>query len=133
MNITREDLEAYLDEALAAEEMSRIEDALRGDPHLLRELTQVQTQRDADQHSLGSIWRRERLTCPSRDRFGAYLLGTLAPEHADYIRFHLETVGCRYCQANLADLQQQQSQQSGEGQVRRKRYFQSSAGYLKRE
>ncbi len=131
MNITSEELEAYLDEGLAAADMARIEDALRADPGLTSQLAEVQARRDTDGHSLGSIWRRERLTCLSRDQFGAYLLGTLEPEIADYVDFHLETIGCRYCQANLADLREQQAQQATGTETRRRKYFQSSVGYLK--
>lgn len=131
MKITPEELEAYLDEGLAAADMARIEDALRADAGLASQLAEVQARRDSEGHSLGSIWRRERLTCLSRDQFGAYLLGTLEPDLADYVDFHLETVGCRYCQANLADLKEQQSQQSTGTEMRRRKYFQSSVGYLK--
>ena len=50
-------------------------------------------------------------------------------DSAEYIRFHLETIGCRYCQANLADLAA--ASQPDEAPVqRRRRYFQTSAGYL---
>ena len=52
---------------------------------------------------------------------------------ADYLRFHVEIVGCRYCQANLADLKDQQAQQREATEVRCRRYFQSSAGYLRRK
>ena len=44
---------------------------------------------------------------------------------------HLDVVGCRYCQANLADLENQQAEHDTASQTRRRRYFQSSAGYLK--
>ena len=41
------------------------------------------------------------------------------------------TAGCRYCQANFADLSNQQSESAQNTHSRRQRYFQSSAGYLK--
>ena len=132
MSFTRQDLEAYLDEALPADEMAQIEVALRQDRELLAALGELQATRDAEGHSLGSIWRTARLTCLTRDQWGAYLLGTLSPELEDYARFHLETIGCRYCQANLTDLTEQHQQPAGESQSRRKRYFQSSAGYLRK-
>jgi hypothetical protein len=127
------DLEAYCDEALPAEEMARIEAALRGDPALLAQLAAISARRDAGVHSLGEIWRRHRLSCPPREQWGSYLLGAIEPEVADYLRFHLEIVGCRYCQANLADLRDQQTQQHEAAEIRRHRYFQSSAGYLRRK
>ncbi|MBI3465710.1 MAG: hypothetical protein HY000_22050 [Planctomycetes bacterium] len=127
------DLEAYLDEALPPEEMSRIEDALRRDPKLVRELAAVNARRDAGVHTLGEIWRRHRLTCPPRDRLGSYLLGILPDGEAEYITFHLETLGCRYCRANADDLRNQQSEAAAHAASRRKKYFQSSAGYLRKQ
>ncbi len=126
---TPAELEAYLDEALPAEEMARIEKAAREDRALARQLALLHSRRGRRAHTLGEIWRGRRLTCPTREQLGGLLLGTLPEEHARYIAFHVETVGCRYCQANLADLQ---TQHVGAEQVaRRKKYFQSSAGYLK--
>ena len=69
---------------------------------------------------------------PRRAELGQYVLGTLPEENSDYIRFHLETIGCRYCQANLADLQAASRQDEVPDQ-RRHRYFQTSAGYLKKQ
>jgi hypothetical protein len=125
------DLEAYLDEALPAEEMSRIEQALRSDRELVRRLAQIHARRNAGVHSLGEVWRRHRLSCPPRQQLGSLLLGALDEGTACYVRFHLDVVGCRYCQANLADLQQQQAEAPEAVQTRRRKYFQSSAGYLR--
>jgi anti-sigma factor RsiW len=124
------DLEAYLDEGLAPEEMARIEQALRSDPALVRQLASIHARRDAGVHSLGAIWRRHRLTCFTREQLGSYLLGTLDDETAKAVRFHIETVACRYCAANLADLKEQQIERREVTQARRSRYFQSSAGHL---
>ena len=127
------DLEAFLDEALPPEEMARIEERLRRDPELARRLAETNARRDAGVHSLGEIWRRHRVSCPTRENWGSYLLGALSPEAADYMKFHVEVVGCRYCQANLADLENQQAEAAHLAQTRRRRYFQSSAGYLRRK
>ena len=81
-------------------------------------------------HTLGAIWRRHRIGCLSRDLLGSFLLGVLDPEQQDYIRFHVDQVGCRYCAANLADLQARQRETAAASHARRRRYFQSSAGYL---
>ena len=129
--IRQSDLDAYLDEALPPEEMARIEQALRKDPQLGRQLAAINARRDAGLHSLGAIWRRHRLTCPSREQLGSYLLEALPDELADYITFHLEMVGCRYCQANLLDLKQQEAESPGVVQTRRRKYFQSSVGHLR--
>lgn len=126
------DLEAYLDEALPPAEMAVIELALRQDKALLGRLSAINARRDTGQHSLGEVWRRVRLTCLTREQLGGMLLGVLDDGLANYAKFHLETVGCRYCQANLADLQEQQSGAEASTKRRRK-YFQSSAGYLGRE
>jgi hypothetical protein len=132
MFFTEPELEAYVDEALSAERMAAIEEAARGDVDLLRRLAAVNARRDAGVHSLGEIWRRNRLTCPTREQLGSYLLNVLPDETSEYIRFHLDKIGCRFCQANLADLE---SQQTGRATAdhRRKKFFQSSAGYLERK
>lgn len=129
--ISPADLEAYLDEALPAEQMVQIEQLLRQDPSLAKRAGLIHSRRDAGLHSLGEIWRQARLTCPTRDQWGAFLLGVAPAETADYLRFHLDTLGCRYCQANVADLQGQQSEQNESRAQRRRKYFASSAGYLR--
>ncbi len=131
-DITREQLHAFLDDALTETESARIERMLRDSVELQQLLRQVMQERDRGEHSIGAIWRRQRLTCPNREQLGSYLLGVLDEAHFDYLRFHLETVECPYCQANLLDLQEQQ-QNAGSSQQRRKRIFQSSAGFLNRD
>jgi hypothetical protein len=126
------DLEAYLDEALPAVEMARIEKAARNDPALREQLASIHARRNAGVHSLGEIWRRHRLSCPAREQLGSLLLGALPVDFARYVAFHVEVVGCRYCQANLADLRtQQQAEAEQAAQVRRRAYLKSSAGYLR--
>jgi len=127
---TREQLHAYLDEALSEAEMARIEQALRTSEPLRRALRSAMQERDRGEHSLGAVWRRERLTCPTREQLGSYLLEVLDEEAQDYLEFHLHTIGCPYCLANLADLQAMQREPAPQARQRRQRYFQSSAGYL---
>lgn len=129
--LCQSDLDAYLDEALPPEEMARIEQALRKDPALGQQLAAINARRDAGVHSLGEIWRRHRLSCPPREQLGSFLLQALPDELADYITFHLEVIGCRYCRANLTDLERQQAEAPEVVQTRRQKYFQSSAGYLR--
>lgn len=126
------ELAAYLDEGLPPERMAQIEQAARERPELIQQLAAIHARRDAGDHSLGEIWRRHRLSCPSREQLGSFLLGALDDEPADYVQFHLDVIGCRYCQANLADLQ---AQAAGEpaAEARRRKYFQSSAGHLRRK
>jgi anti-sigma factor RsiW len=128
--ITREQLHAYLDDALSDAETARVEQALRDSDALRRALRQAMQERDRGEHSLGAVWRRERLTCPSREQLGSYLLGVLDDAVQEYVEFHLKAVGCPFCQANLADLQALQQEPAPKAKERRRRYFQSSAGYL---
>ena len=130
--LTQTDLEAYLDEALPADAMAAIEQALRGDAKLARELATINARRDAGLHSLGEIWRRHRLSCPTREQLGSYLLGVLEDGVAGFVKFHLEVSGCRTCHANFEDLKNRQIDEPAAVDTRRKKYFQSSAGHLRR-
>lgn len=125
------ELEAYLDEALSPKEMAVIEAELRVDQELARQLTGINARRDAGIHTLGEVWRRHRISCPSREQLGSYLLRALPAEHCDYVTFHLEKVGCRLCLANLDDMKRQRDEADTIVVTRRTKYFQSSAGYLK--
>ncbi|MFO0877493.1 MAG: hypothetical protein U0840_08975 [Gemmataceae bacterium] len=129
-SITREQLHAYLDDALGETETARVEQALRDDPQLRRLLQQTMQERDRGEHSLGAIWRRERLTCPNREMLGSYLLQVLDDNEMDYLTFHVQTVGCPYCVANITDLEAQKKEPAPQLRERRRRIFQSSAGLL---
>jgi hypothetical protein len=124
------ELEAYLDEALPPEEMARIEHSLRRHPEYVDALAAINARRDAGVHTLGEIWRRHRLSCPTREQLGSYLLDSLPDEVADHVAFHIEVVGCRVCKASLADLREREAESAETVQTRRRRYFESSAGYL---
>jgi hypothetical protein len=126
------ELESYLDESLPPEEMAKIEKSAREDPALVRQLASIHARRDAGVHTLGEIWRERRLGCPTRDELGRCLAGTLPKEHAQFVVFHVEVIGCRYCQANLADLRTQQTGAEPNAGPRRRKFFQSSVGYLKK-
>jgi hypothetical protein len=131
--ITQSDLQAYLDEALPPEDMAAIEAELRSRPDLLRQLALINGRRDAGVHSVGEMWRRGRLSCPSRQHLGSHLLGALDEQHSAYIDFHLQVIGCRYCQANLEDLRRQQDETAEAVTKRRTKYFQSTAGHLRKK
>jgi len=128
--ITREQLHAYLDDALSDAESAQIERALRESQVLQGRLRVVMQERDRGEHSIGAIWRRQRLSCPTREQLGSFLLDVLDDEQADYVRFHLDTLGCPFCIANLADLKALQQESATSSRQRRQRFFQSSAGYL---
>lgn len=125
-------LQAFLDEALPPETMAQIEVEMRSDAQLMTRLMGILGRREAGVHGLGEIWRRHRLSCPTRQQLGSYLLGTLDEGWQQYVQFHLEKVACRLCQANLQDLKSEaeQIQSAHSAQTRRRKYFQSSAGYL---
>lgn len=129
--ITQADLQSYLDESLPAGEMAAVEAELRSRPELLTQLAVINGRRDAGLHSVGEIWRRRRLSCPTRQQLGSHLLGALDEGHVAYIQFHLQIIGCRYCQANLDDLRRQQEEKAETVTTRRTKYFQSTASHLR--
>jgi hypothetical protein len=128
--ITDAELLGYLDEALSVEQMTRIEQELRNSPELLQRAAGLLRSRDAGGVTVGEVWRRMRLSCPSRVQLGSYLLDACSRPLAEYIRFHLETIGCRVCLANVEDLKRHQPD-SAESQRRRDRFFKSSAGVMR--
>src|SRR5256885_5037581 len=95
--ITQSDLQAYLDEALSPAEMTAIEAELRKKPDLLKQLSAINARRDAGVHSVGEVWRRRRLSCPTREQLGSYLLGALDGGHTEDVDFYPETLGFAYC------------------------------------
>ena len=128
-DVTREQLHAYLDDALDDAETARIEKLIRGSADVRSRLSQARDERDRGEHSLGAVWRRERLSCPTREQLSSYLHDVLDPDHQAYIIFHLQTVGCPSCQANLDDLKEKQAETAGTSR-RRRRYFEQSARLL---
>ena len=82
-------------------------------------------------HTLGAIWKRNRLSCAMRRQMGSYLLEALDPELAEYVRFHVEVVACPFCLANLADLRARNAEaDSPVSRMRQSRFFQSSRHLL---
>ena len=129
-DFNRQHLHAYLDDALSDAETARFEQELRRSEPLREQLKAAMQERDRGEHSLGAVWRRERLTCPTREQLGSYLLQVLDDGQQEYVDFHLNTVACPFCLANLADLQTLQKEPAPKAKERRRRFFQSSAGYL---
>jgi len=124
------DLLAYFDETLPIDRMTALESDLRQSPELRRRTALLSRRRDQGEHSVGEVWRRWRLSCPDRTELGSYLLGALDPQREDYITFHIQTVGCRFCEANLRDLEQTRSGLP-EVERRRRKFFASSAGMMR--
>lgn len=84
---------------------------------------------DAAASMLTDAWERLRPTCPKRSTLGRYLLGTLGPEWQGHVAFHATALGCRFCEANLADLRREDA---AEPPGQRERLFQSTVGFLTR-
>lgn len=129
--ISAETLASYLDDALNTAETAQVEQALRESADLRQRLRALMQERDRGEHSIGAIWRRAHLTCPSREQLGSYLLQGLEPDLLDYLDFHLHVIGCAFCQANLTDLQALHCTLTTETRQRRQRIFESSAGLLR--
>jgi hypothetical protein len=125
-------LRDYLADGLAAEQSARVEKALRDSAELRAQLENVRQNRaDGQLHTLGAIWHRSRMTCPSRQQLGSFLLDALDPELASYLTFHLEVIECPFCQANLDDLKaQSQTAVAGSAKSRQRRIFQASQPLL---
>ncbi len=79
---------------------------------------------------LAQIWQQYRPSCPKRNTIGAFLLKTLDSDWQNYVDFHLNVLGCHFCQANYQDLLQQ-NQQKGAGKLQQ-RIMQSTVGFLQK-
>lgn len=129
----RFELIGYLEEALPVEDMARIEERLRASDSWREALRELTDEVGTGEHSIATVWRRHRLTCPSRERLGAHRIGGLIPEESEYIRFHIEVIGCRWCLANLRDVEAQTAASDAKARPvasRRQRFYQTSVGYL---
>lgn len=128
VQFTDEELLAYADERLAVDRCAVVEKQLRSDDALGSRLLELLSGRDQGAHSVGELWRRNRLSCPPRAVWAAYVDGRLGDGLTQYLKFHAETVGCRVCAANLADLELRDNAEDAERRTRK--IFQSSAGNL---
>ena len=93
-----------------------------------QQLSGSQTEDLADETLLTRLWDAKRPSCPKRSTIGKYLLGTLDAEWHDYVKFHMTQLGCRFCQANLDDLDQQTS--ASQPGAACDRIIQSTIGFL---
>lgn len=78
---------------------------------------------------LTETWEDERPSCPKRSTIGGYVLQTLEEPWQAYVAFHLETVGCAFCRANLDDLQKQTRE---DPRTVRDRILQSTVGFFRK-
>ena len=104
MTITKATLDAFIDDHLNEQDSIRVEKAVRESQELHTLLKSIIASREMGDHSIGAIWRREHLSCPTREELSSYKEEALDPQRIDYIKFHLETIGCNACKANLSDL-----------------------------
>lgn len=102
--IDKPKLREYLHDLLPPSELASVERALRADAALRELFDEVRGEEDRGEHTVGAIWKREHVTCPTRDELGGYVIQALAPERLAYIQFHLESVACPFCLANVDDL-----------------------------
>lgn len=82
--------------------------------------------------SVGRIWREEGVSCLKRSTLGKYMLGVLDDEWREYVDFHVGTVGCDRCNANLEDLKTEDERDEAARSAFRERCFASSVGFLSR-
>ena len=83
-----------------------------------------------DESLLSRVWEEQRPSCPKRSTVGKWLRGTLEPEWTDYVEFHIERLGCRFCQANRSDLAA--DTEHIDSTSSRQRIMQSSVGFFRK-
>jgi RNA polymerase sigma factor (sigma-70 family) len=83
---------------------------------------------DRQDSLLSEIWEQYRPSCPKRTTLGGYLLGTLDEPWTRYVKFHVESLGCRFCTANLDDLRRETAEAHD---VFRDRVLQSTVGFFR--
>ncbi len=79
---------------------------------------------------LTETWEFQRPSCPKRSTIGAHVLGTLDDQWHKYVDFHVNTLGCKFCMANLEDLKAQSDK--SQSTKFRTRVMQSTVGFLSR-
>lgn len=94
----------------------------------LRGGSDVEDEHQISDDLLTEIWEQMRPSCPKRSTIGAWVLGSLEEPWSSYVCFHVETLGCRFCQANVEDLRKQTAD---DGPRLRKRILDSTIGFLR--
>lgn len=128
LTFTDLELRAYLAEELSVARSSELERELVADEALRQRLRNLLEESDAASLAVRDVWLRGRLSCPSRSTLSDFLEGRLGDGLGQYVRFHLEDVGCRFCAANLADLR---GQGGPDADQRNRKFFETSVGRLK--
>jgi len=76
------------------------------------------------------VWESMRPSYPKRTTLGKYTLKILPLDWDEFVRFHVDTLGCTFCNANLAELQTKY--QAPEVTSQHERFFNSTIGFLNR-
>ncbi len=79
---------------------------------------------------LTSVWESQRPSCPKRTTLGKFTLGLLPPNWDTFVDFHVNTLGCTFCTANLAELDSATTQSYEKNT--QDRLFTSTVGFLTR-
>jgi len=80
--------------------------------------------------SLHQVWDDQRPSCPKRTTLGKYSLEILPPDWTDFVEFHVKSLGCSYCRANLAELED--ATNAATSKEASEQLFQSTIGFLNR-
>lgn len=79
------------------------------------------------------MWQERRVSCPARHWLARYVQGTLEEEPRRFLEFHLDEMGCPWCQANRDDLAREDRREELDGLLARVqgstlRLFRSKSG-----
>lgn len=77
---------------------------------------------------LSKVWESERPSCPKRTTLGKFTLGILPAKWNEYVKFHVETLRCSFCNANLDELNSNAAK--SHDAESRERLFQSTIGFF---
>lgn len=93
-------------EAVERDELSEaLQDHIRSCHACADVLTALRDESDGLTICVGSLWVKERITCPHADILLGFVNDGLDPEEKDYIAFHLDTIECPHCQAEVQRLE----------------------------
>lgn len=132
-DFTDAELEAYVDESLDPARTAEIERALQTDRGLLKRLSWINGRRDAGVHTLGEIWRQAQIGVPTRTEVADWLAGRLPPDQADYLKFRVDLLKCRFTTALVEDVRRTQDPSAAAPAAQRQRkIIQSGESLLNR-
>jgi hypothetical protein len=125
---TDQELRSYLAEELSLPRSVELERAVLVDEALRERLRALLDDTPSASLAVRDVWQKSRLSCPSRSVLSDYVAGQLGDGLGQYIQFHLTEVGCRFCAANLADLQ---AAGDADAERRNRKFFETSVGRLR--